>query len=135
MNEHQARALVRARSEGWCEVRIPDICRGRATNFQHRKNRSANGGWSPANGIDICGSGTTGCHGYIHANPAEATRWGWTVKSWDDPAITPVLLWTLHYQRAMVVLDDDACYHLAPWPDGVDGDPFTLPVTDQWGAA
>lgn len=94
--ERQARRLVRERSGGICEV----CSAARATNFQHRKGRSQGGRWTASNGLDVCGSGTTGCHGYIHAHPDEACVKGWTVKSWDDeravpvdlPAFGPVLL-------------------------------------------
>lgn len=126
MNERLARQRVRERSGGNCEVRHPEVCQGRATNFQHRKNRSQAGGWSPSNGIDVCGSGTTGCHGWIHANPAEATARGWTVKSWDDHTSTAVLLWTVHYGHNPVLLDDDGCYSLAPWPEHPAGHPDDL---------
>lgn len=40
--------------------------------------------------IDLCGSGTTGCHGYVHAHPKESYENGWLVHSWDDPLNVPV---------------------------------------------
>lgn len=64
-------------------------------SLQHRDNRGM-GGTSdlrinlPCNGITLCGSGTTGCHGWVEANPAEAERNGWAVASWADPATVPV---------------------------------------------
>lgn len=84
--EKEARRLVRERSGGICE-----ICgAARATNYQHRQNRSQAGAWSASNGLDVCGSGTTGDHGYIHAHPAESYERGWSVHSWDNPAEVPV---------------------------------------------
>lgn len=85
-DEKIARQLVRERSGGICEVCgvLP------ATNFQHRKNRSQGGRWSASNGLDACGSGTTGCHGFIHANPAKSYEAGWSVKSWADESTVPV---------------------------------------------
>lgn len=38
----------------------------------------------------LCGSGTTGCHGWVHGHPAEAYRLGWLVHSWHDPASVPL---------------------------------------------
>lgn len=84
--EKTARAMVRERSGGVCEV----CGTARATNYQHRKNRSQAGEWSVVNGLDVCGSGTTGCHGWIHANPTKSYERGWMVHSWDDPANVPV---------------------------------------------
>ena len=84
--ENAARLKVRARSGGACEV-----CRAApATNFHHRKNRSQGGEWSASNGFDLCGSGTTGCHGHITTNPKMAMGQGWTVRSGRNPADVPV---------------------------------------------
>jgi len=85
--EAVVRALVRARSGGVCEV----CGNARATNYQHRKNRSQGGLWSASNGLAVCGTGTTGCHGRIHANPAEAVSKGHQVRSYADPLLIPVL--------------------------------------------
>lgn len=40
--------------------------------------------------MDVCGSGTTDCHGYIHAHPGESYANGWLVHSWLDPLDVPV---------------------------------------------
>jgi len=120
--------LVRERSGGHCEVRLYAVCQGQATNWQHRKNRSQHGGWSASNGIHVCGSGTTGCHGCITENPAASAERGWTVWSWQEPAETAALLHTVHYGHAYVLLDDAGCYALAPWPEHPVGHPDDLPV-------
>lgn len=57
----------------------------------HRKLRSRGGADAPENLILACGSGTTGCHGWMHANPAEATALGFIVPTWRDPAAHPML--------------------------------------------
>lgn len=90
MNEKQAREIVYARSEGVCEV----CSQARATNWHHRQNRGRGkvGAWCPSNGLHICGSGTTGCHGDITTHPAWAREFGWSVPSWGDPAATPALI-------------------------------------------
>jgi len=99
--EQTARRLVRERSGGICEV----CGEQRATNFQHRKNRSQGGRWSAANGLDVCGSGTTGCHGDIHSSPTKAYAAGWSVQSWADEAKVPV---RTHY--GLVSLDSKGGY-------------------------
>src|SRR2546430_1340869 len=82
--ELDARETVRAGSEGWCEVAVPVVCLGQATNFQHRMNAGQGGPWTASNGLDVCGQGNaTGCHSVIHLNQNEAVKNGWTVKSWD----------------------------------------------------
>lgn len=100
--EKSARAKVRSRSGGVCEVQKDGVCLGHATNFQHRAAAGQGGGYSASNGLDVCGSGTTGCHGYIHAHPTESIREGWTVPSWDTSLNRAVL-----YRSRWVLLDDD----------------------------
>ena len=93
--ERDARKLVQRRSlvgdVRMCEMAIPGVCLGRATNYAHRVNASQGGKWEASTALDSCGSGTTGCHGYCHANPANAYENGWLVRSWDDPLTRPVL--------------------------------------------
>lgn len=96
--EREARRIVRARSGGVCEV----CGRERATNFQHRQNRSQLGDWTASNGLDVCGTGTTGCHGRIHQNPRISYERGWSVRSTASPAVTPVWL----ASRGWSLLDD-----------------------------
>jgi len=86
--EAVARALVHMRSERRCEV-----CGTRqATNVHHRKNRSQGGTWAASNLLDVCGSGTTGCHGRItEDHDGTANRNGWTCKSFENPIEIPCL--------------------------------------------
>lgn len=126
MSETRARRIVSERSGGVCELKLPGICQGRATNYQHRKRKSHCSRaerWSPANALHVCGSGTTGCHGYIHANPAEAHYEGWEVKSWDTPETVPVRLWF-----GYVLLDDagdwGSCSQERPERHHVEGCPW-----------
>ena len=44
----------------------------------------------PENLLQLCGSGTTGCHGWVHAHPARAYRLGYLVHTGKDPATIPV---------------------------------------------
>lgn len=91
---------VLARDEGrcaWC-YRYSD-----SLNLHHRQLRSQGGRDSLANLISLCGSGTTGCHGWVHRHVAKAREHGLIVPSWADPAETPVRTW-----RGLVLLTDDA---------------------------
>lgn len=48
---------------------------------------------SPVNIIELCGSGTTGCHGWVHQHVKEAERLGLIVPLGIDPLSTPVRDW------------------------------------------
>lgn len=76
-------------------------------NFHHRKLRRhapKDEVHNPENVIMLCGSGTTGCHGWVHSNPRESYRLGWMVRSWDRPEKAPCLyVDTLYY-----LLDSEA---------------------------
>jgi hypothetical protein len=58
---------------------------GRSLRFtsgsRHHRQRRAVGGHSVANLILLCGSGTTGCHGWAHAHPREARAAGYIVRA------------------------------------------------------
>lgn len=65
-------------------------------SLQHRDNRGMGGTSDPrvnhaSNGLTLCGSGTTGCHGRVEADPVTAERHGYAVASWADPETVPVL--------------------------------------------
>ena len=87
--EAAGRASVRERSQGRCE-----LCgRAQADGVHHRQPRSAGGSWHPANLLDLCGSGTTGCHGLVEAHrdpftgyPCDTYLMGWHVHRGEHPA-------------------------------------------------
>lgn len=94
------RPAVLARSLGLCELQIPGHCLGEAPvglvridgeevhgayNVHHRKDRGQGGLNEMPNFLHLCGSGTTGCHGFVTGNPSISDANGWTVASWDDP--------------------------------------------------
>jgi hypothetical protein len=107
--EARARLLLPRRSDGVCEI----CARGRATNIQHRKNRSAGGTWDLSNLLHVCGSGNaSGCHGAIHLHPHRAVTFGWTVRSEDDPEGIPVML-TTDFGLQYVYLRGDGTTELA----------------------
>jgi len=49
----------------------------------------------PANLITLCGTGTTGCHGWVESHPEWAKAHGWSVSvhQRDQVAQTPVWTW------------------------------------------
>lgn len=78
------------------------ICLGYAGNCHHRVNRSVGGGYSLSSLLMLCGSGTTGCHGWITVNPLLAREFGWAIRSTDDPLAHRVL-----YRGRWATLGDD----------------------------
>lgn len=48
----------------------------------------------PSNLLTLCGSGTTGCHGWVEAHPAWATAHGWSVPRWQTADVATVPVWT-----------------------------------------
>lgn len=66
----------------------------------------------PSNLLTLCGSGTTGCHGWVESNRTEAMAAGLLVSKYADPVDAPVWTW-----RGWVALDNDGNAHavdLAP---------------------
>lgn len=76
MNESRCRDVVSERCGDRCER-----CGAPQYTCHHRWKRSHGGPWEPANIVALCGSGTTGCHGWVEANPAAAIRLGFWLKS------------------------------------------------------
>lgn len=119
--ESAARRLVRQRSGGQCEARLPN-CAGRAREWDHRINRSQGGRWSPANGLDLCPA----CHRWKTEHPALAGAKGLRLVRGSDPARWPAYVWTASLGRAWVHLRGDGTVQLCrvQWePD----DPLTVP--------
>lgn len=84
------RALVYARSRGYCE-----LCGGQLPSswaLHHRKLKSRGGKDEITNFVALHHE----CHNLgtqsVHANPAKATETGHMVPSWEDPAECPVML-------------------------------------------
>lgn len=91
--------LIDERDGGKCV-----ICGWQATNKHHRKPRKHKDD-SPANMLSLCGSGTTGCHGWVTSHPKDAYAHGWSIRTNDDPTEIPILVrsrngdpnvWVLH---------------------------------------
>jgi hypothetical protein len=81
----------------------------------HRLLRSQGGYDEPANRIMLCGTGTTGCHGWAHHNRDAARPGGYillptTDGRTTDPATVPV--WSFLWQHK-IVLDNQGGLTLA----------------------
>lgn len=111
--EHRTRPVIRERGGGWCELRLDGICLGRACNASHRVPVGGGGQWSPSNVLDACGSGTTGCHGWIESHREWAYARGLLLPRGTIPDTEPVRLchpvngpawWVLNLDASMTWL-------------------------------
>ncbi|MER7014528.1 HNH endonuclease signature motif containing protein [Saccharopolyspora sp. NPDC000359] len=103
----------RAERHGWPLCERCGVALG--TNVHHRRPRGAGGSKDPAtntpsNLLLLCGSGTTGCHGWVESNRAAAYRHGWLLRSWQVPLDVPVRI----HDRGLVLLDDHGGMTSAP---------------------
>ena len=65
---------------------------------------------SVPNGVLVCGSGTTGCHGWIETHRTDALELGWLVRQGANPANIPIP----HATLGQVWLDPEGMYLHAP---------------------
>lgn len=65
----------------------------RGYSIHHRQGRRGVDANALANVVLLCGSGTTGCHGWAHAHPEKAYASGWMVRrtGLDDPEGIPLV--------------------------------------------
>ncbi|MFI0469270.1 HNH endonuclease [Saccharopolyspora sp. 5N102] len=103
----RTRAVVKHRAErhGWPLCERCGVALG--ANIHHRRPRGAGGSKDPAtntpsNLLLLCGSGTTGCHGWVESYRIIAYRHGWLLHSWQLALDTPVRI----HDRGLVLLDD-----------------------------
>lgn len=104
---------VLERSGYSCEICNGEVGhrRGVDWSYHHRRPRQMGGSrWPginlPGNGLILCGSGTTGCHGDVERNRALSVRAGYLVLSRTDPTQVAVIL---HKER-FVYLDNVGRY-------------------------
>lgn len=100
MGEFEDSKRIALQRQGWhclrCGTNIHDPSRWPGRSGHHRQlRRAADPQWrnSPENIIELCGSGTTGCHGWVHQHVAEAERLGYIVPIGLDPYDKPVFDW------------------------------------------
>jgi hypothetical protein len=117
--DFETRELVRARFWNRC-ARCGWYGGG---NIHHRRPRGLGGSHisrdddpenytnCPSNLLWLCGSGTTGCHGWVESHRAAARDAGWLVgHGITPPAAVPVTLW----DGQRVLLDAEGGWRLAP---------------------
>lgn len=76
-------------------------------SLHHRRPRGMGGSSSPltnlaANALTLCGTGTTGCHGWAESHRRQAIRLGLILPQGIDPSMVPVL----HHQDGWLRLDN-----------------------------
>lgn len=104
--------LIQTRDRGEC-VRCGGTIRGergRAWSIHHRCPRSMGGTnrvWvnQAANGVLLCGSGTTGCHGWIERNRQAAFDAGFLVSAMGFATAETTVI--RHAAHGLVLLDND----------------------------
>lgn len=112
-NEHARAAIYHLGDSRCIGCGRPDI------TAQHRRARGMGGTTDvtighPANGVPLCGSGTTGCHGWTEHHPTDAELLGWRLAP-GAPAIgTPFWdrvygwrAWTADLGVAYVDVEED----------------------------
>jgi len=104
------RMAVFGRSGFKCERCGKSLGGGEHVSVHHRSPRGMGGTHdakvnSFSNLMALCGSGTTGCHGWIEKNRAIALEEGWLVSKWGDPSTTPV-----NVNGKMVYLTEEGGY-------------------------
>jgi hypothetical protein len=105
-------AAVLSRDEHAC-VRCGGAAHGqRGVDFSihHRLLRSQGGDNSLPNLVTLCGSGSTGDHGWAHGNRKAAEVEGWIVRSGFSPLLVPVF----HARYGQVFLLADGSYGTTP---------------------
>ena len=85
------RPEVLARANYVCELCYGPLAQ---MSLHHRRPRGMGGTKAPwihdhENLLALCGSGTTGCHGYVESRRADAYEFGWLVRSGMTPHTTP----------------------------------------------
>lgn len=86
--------------------------RGIDFSAHHRVLRSQGGQNTLQNLVTLCGSGTTGHHGWAHHKRKAAEEGGWIVRSCFNPADVAIN----HWQRGLIFLGADGSWSSRPFP-------------------
>lgn len=86
------RVLVRVRDRGYC-VRCGAWLANVPGSIHHRLPRGRGGDDRVSGLVLLCGTGTTGCHGDVERDRAQAYDDGFLVTTGTDPSTVPVLTW------------------------------------------
>lgn len=106
MSEFDDSKRIALERQGWhcmrCGANIHDPSRWPGRSGHHRQLRRAadpDVRHSPVNIVELCGSGDTGCHGWVHQHVAEAERLGLIVPLGADSRDVPVFDWEGRWMR------------------------------------
>lgn len=117
---HETCRLVDIRDRQEC-IRCGSPLWGASASRHHRHKRSHPfpGLHQASNLVLLCGSGTTGCHGWVHGHERQSRRMGWIVSAYNDhPEDVPI--WTRRH--GWVRLDDAGAYMEATPPTDLTDD-------------
>lgn len=103
------RASVVARDRGECFI-CGRAWRAGVDSIHHRRPRGMGGSKGgdvngAANGILLCGSGTTGCHGRVEGDRRRGLEMGWLVSRLSSKGPAETALWS-PVRGAWVMLDN-----------------------------
>lgn len=89
-------------------------------HHRHKRSHPFPGLHHASNLVLLCGSGTMGCHGWVHGHERQSRRMGWIVSAYNDhPENVPI--WTRRH--GWVLLDDEGSYVKTTGPmDLTDGE-------------
>lgn len=113
---HATRELVLERDNQSC-VSCGERIFGHDYSLHHRIPRGMGGSrvpWIdlPANLLTLCGSGTTGCHGWVESHRVTAREWGYLVRRPAEPCNVAVLTYA-----GWRMFDNDAMTLTVPRPN------------------
>jgi hypothetical protein len=106
----KVRRLVLER-DGYACVCCGQSIIGQRYSLGHRLRASQGGKAVPSNLLTFLGWGGEACHGRIDSrrDPEDEAK-GYTVRSWQDPALVPVMLFSEHGSGVSVWLTDAGTY-------------------------
>lgn len=97
------REVVHLRDQKQCQA-----CGEKSDSIQHRIGRGVGGQNVYSNLVDLCGSGTTGCHGKCEARDEQMHVKGFWLNSWESTTETPMYCW----DGLIRLLDDNGDYRI-----------------------
>ena len=105
--QEAARRIVRTRDGHRCQMCGRPIL-DYPSSIHHRINRGSGGSAKLERAsllIRMCGTGTTGCHGWVTNEPRRAGLWGWLLPK-NNPDIDPERERILCFDGWFVLTDD-----------------------------
>jgi len=111
----ETRVAVLNRAKYRCEKCGTSLADSFYYSLHHRTPRGMGGSREvrlnlPSNLVAICGSGTTGCHGWIESNRSVSEDDGWLVSRYQEPAEVPLFISGVGWRY----LTDEVTYSSTP---------------------